>query len=110
VDKLKVSLFIIAVLCSGLVAAQVIGSYKTSTTSITLGKTTVTYSATVPKDDDYIVICPGVQFMMSASNLTRDIQVTKTRLQKVDFSKCIIWDVTAQSLVASSVRITGAMG
>jgi hypothetical protein len=110
VDKSLLVLFMVVAACSGLITAQVIGSYKTSTTSITLGKTTVTYSTMVLKDNDMLIMCPGIQIGMPRNMTSKQVSIYQTRLQKIDFKKCVVYDVDAQEVVSGVVITTKVVG
>jgi hypothetical protein len=110
VDKWVLTLCVVWVLCSGIALAQVIGSYKTSAITIALGKTNYVYSIVTPKDNDYLIVCPGIQIGVPASYLTKKVNITQTRLQKIDFSKCKIFDVDTWELIAPSSITTRAVG
>jgi len=109
-NKKFLSLFIVILFMASLVFAQVIGSYRTSTTSITLGKTTVTYTTTVPKDNDMLVVCPGIQIGMPRNMTSKQVSILSTRLQKIDFKKCIIMDMEIKEIVSNVIMTTKVFG
>jgi hypothetical protein len=109
-NKKFLPIIIVVLFLTSIAIAQVIGSYKTSAITITLGKTNYVYSIVTPKDDDYYVVCPGIQISVPASYLTKQVNIIQSRLQKNDFSKCIVMDVTTHTLVSVSSITTKAVG
>jgi hypothetical protein len=61
-----------------------------STTTIKVGKQTITFKACLENLTDTHLVCPGIQIARPIEVISKNITLTNAKLQKIDFNKCIL--------------------